>query len=224
MSTKKQVYHTPMSTPNNWFTDSIDDLIKNSSFKSITDTNIIYSIDKFLEKGMPIIIKLKSGFFVGQGDTDFCLMISYDDEQGKMESGETTVINGIEADCISFINGIKIDICCLDDIVRDDTSGDENGTLKSREQCSGEKALTLLKTFTFEYPDAVITTLERKPACLFAQNKQQQQQQHKDHKDQNKKKSNDLKKLGDFMGYMTFNVFKKLVQSTTHQNITVAIP
>lgn len=98
---------------------------------------------------------------------------------------------------------LKIELCMLDD----------NGSPTPRISEVGDTAQLILKSYVACYPQAVFTTQQRKPMCLFVSK----------NGDNSATKSDDKKSLGQLVGPMNFETFKHHF-SRESTSLTVAVP
>lgn len=115
-----------------WLTESVEQL---ADYKSSDEM----LLNKFLEMGLPVLKRCKSGFLAEMGDIMTCLLVHVED--GKDSA-----------------HGLRVEVCHID----------ENGQLQARLEVLEDFAARVVKSYLNEYPSAVLTTSNRKPLCLFA--------------------------------------------------------
>lgn len=105
---------------------------------------------------------------------------------------------------------VKAEVCELD----------ENGSLKARITTSGNEASELIKSFVIDFPNAVMTTSQRRPLGLFSKSKADEitneviQKQTGTSVDET---------LGCWQGYFCLKSFENALQEETG-HIYVAVP
>jgi len=91
----------------------------------------------------------------------------------------------------------------------------DDGELVPRIKEENQAAINIIKSFIIDHPNAVLTTQERKPLCIFSS------------KNESLKEKSDAAMGGSgiFVGYMTFNIFKKAVSNPQNvSKLIVAVP
>lgn len=91
----------------------------------------------------------------------------------------------------------------------------DDGELVPRIKEDNQKAITMIKSFIMDHPDAVLTTQERKPLCIFSSQKESLKE----------KSDPAVGGSGLFIGYMTLNTFKKALHNIQNTSkLIVAVP
>ena len=159
-------------------------LSETSQFSSNSNEDVL--IGKFIEMGVPVLKKFKSGFLADIGDIQFCLLLHFETNKE-----------------------LKVQLCALDD----------GGQLVDRLTLTGDQAVKMVKMFVADFPNAVLTTSERKPLCLFAVPSSSGDVDVK----KQAADGEDVSLLGVFQGYMNFATFQRII-SDKSKKISVAVP
>ena len=166
-------------------------------------------LNQFLNLGIPVLQKIKSGFVADVGDIQVCLLVHYisvpfRNEEKKTEDNSLTINP----------SGLQVEVCHINDA----------GELMARLNEQGDKAIQLLQCFSFDFPEAVWTTSQRKPLCFFTQMKEQKQELETNHF-QKSSEDGDINVLGRFSNYVSFAEFNKIMKSSQKmEKISVMVP
>jgi hypothetical protein len=199
---------------------------KNERWLSLDTEQLISSVftaeekkklDQFLNLGIPVLQKIKSGFVADVGDIQVCLLIHY-------VSLPFAAVEEKKSNNSSFdSSGFKVEVCHIN----------EEGELLSRIKEQGDKAVQLLQSFTLDFPEAVWTTSQRKPLCFFTQMKEQKQQVQSQYFQKGMENSdndgggenNSLNVLGRFSDYVSYAEFNKIMKSSQKiEKVSVMVP
>jgi hypothetical protein len=151
-----------------WLTESLEKLAEYKSSDEML-------LNKFLEMGLPVLKKCKSGFIAEMGDIVTCLLVHIDDSKDSTQYS------------------LRVEICNIDD----------TGQLQSRVKANGDLAAQVIKSYLNEYPSAVMTTSGRKPLCLFS--KKIDRSETKTGKETGKEtEMNSLGIFSGYMSFLTF--------------------